>query len=231
MGNCYCPLAHVEWCSAISTTYGSSRPSEGSRPWRWPRSCVRCSRPDSERSCGSRPVSKALAIRCLSCSRVRAWRSCIAWRSRSCITFKCPRASACRRSASSRPRSLPRRALTIGPGLSAQAVDNLGKPFLPLAFQNGRKYLPLLALPVEFDKLLRRASIYRWCLPARSLASSPAGCSAGPHAHGILQGSVHDRTVFAAALTGGSTALDDEPNGPAAWEINHMVKQVVGAFA
>jgi chromosome partitioning protein len=46
----------------------------------------------------------------------------------------------------------------------------------------------------------------------------------------VLHGSVHDRTVFARALSGGSTALDDEPDGSAAFEINHLLKQVIEAF-
>lgn len=47
----------------------------------------------------------------------------------------------------------------------------------------------------------------------------------------VLNGAIHDRTVFAKALTDGSTALDDEPNGQANWEIHHIVKQIREAFA
>jgi len=53
----------------------------------------------------------------------------------------------------------------------------------------------------------------------------------GEYGFPILQGPLHDRTAFAAALTGGSTVLDDDPDGQAAWEVNYMVKQVVGAFS
>jgi chromosome partitioning protein len=47
----------------------------------------------------------------------------------------------------------------------------------------------------------------------------------------VLDGAIHDRTVFAKALIDGSTALDDEPNGQANWEIQHIVKQIREAFA
>ncbi|MEJ1296737.1 MAG: ParA family partition ATPase [Candidatus Sedimenticola sp. (ex Thyasira tokunagai)] len=46
----------------------------------------------------------------------------------------------------------------------------------------------------------------------------------------LLEGSIHDRTVFAKSLANGKTALDVEPNGEAAWEINHLVKQLREAF-
>jgi chromosome partitioning protein len=46
----------------------------------------------------------------------------------------------------------------------------------------------------------------------------------------ILNGAIHDRTVFARAMTDGSTALDDEPEGTASWEINHLLNQLVEAF-
>ncbi|MEJ1338767.1 MAG: ParA family partition ATPase [Candidatus Sedimenticola sp. (ex Thyasira tokunagai)] len=47
----------------------------------------------------------------------------------------------------------------------------------------------------------------------------------------LFDGSIHDRTVFAKALAEGQTALDMEPSGEAAWEINHLVKQLREAFA
>lgn len=46
----------------------------------------------------------------------------------------------------------------------------------------------------------------------------------------LLDGSIHDRTVFAKALADGQTALDVEPSGEAAWEIWHLVKQLREAF-
>lgn len=46
----------------------------------------------------------------------------------------------------------------------------------------------------------------------------------------ILQGTIYDRTVFARSMAGGSTAMDDEPAGPAAWEIHHLLKQIQEAF-
>lgn len=46
----------------------------------------------------------------------------------------------------------------------------------------------------------------------------------------ILQGAIYDRTVFARSMADGSTAMDDEPAGPAAWEIHHLLKQIQEAF-
>lgn len=46
----------------------------------------------------------------------------------------------------------------------------------------------------------------------------------------VLHGSIHDRTIFARALTEGRTALDDEPTGQAAWEIQHLLLQLKEAF-
>ena len=46
----------------------------------------------------------------------------------------------------------------------------------------------------------------------------------------ILHGAVHDRTIFAKSLIEGSTALDQEPEGTAAFEITHLLKQIMEAF-
>jgi len=46
----------------------------------------------------------------------------------------------------------------------------------------------------------------------------------------LFDGSIHDRTIFAKSLSEGKSALDLEPNGDAAWEINHLVKQIKEAF-
>ena len=46
----------------------------------------------------------------------------------------------------------------------------------------------------------------------------------------ILHGAIHDRTMFAKSMTDGSTALDDEPDGAAAFEIQHLLKQIMEAF-
>lgn len=46
----------------------------------------------------------------------------------------------------------------------------------------------------------------------------------------LLDGNIHDRTVFARALSEGKTALDIEPAGQAAWEIQHLTKQIQEAF-
>ncbi len=46
----------------------------------------------------------------------------------------------------------------------------------------------------------------------------------------LLNGSVHDRTIFARSLADGGTALDEEPSGQAAWEIKHLAKQIKEAF-
>jgi chromosome partitioning protein len=46
----------------------------------------------------------------------------------------------------------------------------------------------------------------------------------------ILQGSIYDRTIFARSMADGSTAMDDEPAGPAAWEIHHLLNQIQEAF-
>lgn len=47
----------------------------------------------------------------------------------------------------------------------------------------------------------------------------------------VLNGMIHDRTGFARSLANGSTVLDDEPDGAAAFEIRHLVKQLREAFA
>lgn len=47
----------------------------------------------------------------------------------------------------------------------------------------------------------------------------------------VLQGAIHDRTIFARSVAEGSTALDMEPEGEAAFEINRIIKQVREAFA
>lgn len=46
----------------------------------------------------------------------------------------------------------------------------------------------------------------------------------------IFNGSIHDRTVFAKSLAEGKTAHDLDPKGDAAWEIDHLVKQIIEAF-
>jgi chromosome partitioning protein len=46
----------------------------------------------------------------------------------------------------------------------------------------------------------------------------------------ILQGAIHDRTIFAKSMIDGSTVFDEDPDGSAAFEINHLVKQIVEAF-
>jgi chromosome partitioning protein len=46
----------------------------------------------------------------------------------------------------------------------------------------------------------------------------------------VIEGAIYDRTVFARAMAGGGTVLESEPDGPAAWEINHLTKQVRSAF-
>ncbi|MCE7733208.1 ParA family partition ATPase [Vibrio campbellii] len=46
----------------------------------------------------------------------------------------------------------------------------------------------------------------------------------------LLDGNIHDRTVFAKSLSDGSTAIDVEPNGAAAFEIRHLVKQIIKGF-
>jgi len=47
----------------------------------------------------------------------------------------------------------------------------------------------------------------------------------------LLDGNIHDRTVFAKSLADGRTALELEPEGKAAWEVRHLVKQIQEAFA
>ena len=46
----------------------------------------------------------------------------------------------------------------------------------------------------------------------------------------LLPGAIHDRTAFARALAEGSTVLDYEANGEAAFEISQLTKQVIKAF-
>lgn len=52
----------------------------------------------------------------------------------------------------------------------------------------------------------------------------------GAYGFPILHGAIHDRTVFAKALIDGSTAIDSDPESPATFEINHLLKQIVEAF-
>lgn len=47
----------------------------------------------------------------------------------------------------------------------------------------------------------------------------------------ILDGAIHDRTVFAKSMTDGSSALDDDAGGAASSEIHHLLKQIMEAFA
>ena len=44
------------------------------------------------------------------------------------------------------------------------------------------------------------------------------------------QGAIYDRTIFAGSMADGSTAMNDEPAGSAAWEIHHLLKQIQEAF-
>lgn len=46
----------------------------------------------------------------------------------------------------------------------------------------------------------------------------------------LLDGNIHDRTIFAKSLSDGLTALDLEPEGVAAFEIIHLTKQIVKGF-
>lgn len=46
----------------------------------------------------------------------------------------------------------------------------------------------------------------------------------------ILQGAIHDRTIFAKSMIDGATALDDDTEGSAAFEIRHLLKQIKEAF-
>ncbi len=46
----------------------------------------------------------------------------------------------------------------------------------------------------------------------------------------LLNGNIHDRTIFANSLSLGSTAIDEEPEGQAAFEIRYLVKQIVKGF-
>ncbi|MCW8349297.1 AAA family ATPase [Vibrio sp. ZSDZ65] len=46
----------------------------------------------------------------------------------------------------------------------------------------------------------------------------------------LLNGNIHDRTIFANSLSSGSTAIDEEPEGQAAFEIRYLVKQIVKGF-
>jgi len=47
----------------------------------------------------------------------------------------------------------------------------------------------------------------------------------------VLRGAIHHRTVLARSLIDGSTALDLDPNGEAAFEVWHVVRQIREAFA
>ncbi len=46
----------------------------------------------------------------------------------------------------------------------------------------------------------------------------------------VLEGTIYDRTEFARSMASGGTVLGSAPDGPAAWEILHLAKQVRGAF-
>jgi len=46
----------------------------------------------------------------------------------------------------------------------------------------------------------------------------------------LLDGNVHDRTIFAKSLSEGKTAIDIDRNGPAASEIQQLAKQVIEGF-
>lgn len=46
----------------------------------------------------------------------------------------------------------------------------------------------------------------------------------------ILHGAIHDRTIFAKSMIDGATALDDDAEGSAAFEIRHLLKQIKEAF-
>lgn len=46
----------------------------------------------------------------------------------------------------------------------------------------------------------------------------------------LMHGQIHDRTAFAVSIGNGSTVLDDDSSGLAAWEVNHMVQQITKAF-
>ncbi|WP_150137412.1 ParA family partition ATPase [Candidatus Enterovibrio altilux] len=46
----------------------------------------------------------------------------------------------------------------------------------------------------------------------------------------LLDGTIHDRTIFAKALSDGFTSLDTDPNGVASLEIRHMAKQIIEGF-
>ncbi len=52
----------------------------------------------------------------------------------------------------------------------------------------------------------------------------------GDYGFPILHGAVHDRTIFAKSMIDGSTAMDHDPDGAAAFEINHLLKQILEAF-
>ena len=46
----------------------------------------------------------------------------------------------------------------------------------------------------------------------------------------LLDGNIHDRTIFAKSLSDGSTAIDVEPEGAASFEIRHLTKQIIKGF-
>lgn len=52
----------------------------------------------------------------------------------------------------------------------------------------------------------------------------------GEYGFPILNGAIHDRTIFAKSMIDGSTAIDDEPEGSAAFEVNHLLRQIKEAF-
>lgn len=46
----------------------------------------------------------------------------------------------------------------------------------------------------------------------------------------LLDGNIHDRTIFAKSLSDGLTVLDIDPDGVAAFEIKHLTKQIIKGF-
>lgn len=46
----------------------------------------------------------------------------------------------------------------------------------------------------------------------------------------MFHGAIHDRIEFSRAMAKGETVLETEPNGHGAWEINHLLKQILEAF-
>ena len=46
----------------------------------------------------------------------------------------------------------------------------------------------------------------------------------------LLDGNIHDRTIFAKALSDGITALDVDSESAASFEVKHMTKQIIRGF-